>query len=88
MNTMPGFTADACLYKSAGNYQMRATGFSAVTYSSVMPQLQPPPNSPSPKAFSGSRVRMQAECEVFTFDDVPYVCCPSDGGSWECLTML
>jgi hypothetical protein len=35
---MPGFNADASLYRSAGNYRMRATGFSAVVYSSVMPQ--------------------------------------------------
>jgi hypothetical protein len=35
---MPGFNADASLYRSAGNYRMRANGFSAVIYSSVMPQ--------------------------------------------------
>jgi hypothetical protein len=42
---MPGFNADASLYRSAGNYRMGATGFSAVVYSSVMPQLTINPSS-------------------------------------------
>jgi hypothetical protein len=42
---MPGFNADASLYRSAGNYRMRATGFSAVVYSSVMSQQTISPNS-------------------------------------------
>jgi hypothetical protein len=43
------------------------------------------------KAFSGGVARMQAgDCETFTFDDVPHVCCPPAGGSgsWDCWIML
>lgn len=30
------------------------------------------------------------DCETFTFDDVPYVCCPpaSGSGPWDCLILL
>jgi len=30
------------------------------------------------------------DCETFTFDDVPYACCPpaSGSGPWDCLIML
>jgi len=31
-----------------------------------------------------------SDCETFTFDDIPYACCPpaSGSGPWECLIML
>ena len=36
--------------------------------------------------------RMQHGCEVVTFDDVPYVCCPpaadAGTGSWDCFIMV
>ncbi len=42
------------------------------------------------KAVRGGSAPAGGDCEVFTFDDEPFVCCPpaSGSGPWECLTML
>lgn len=35
-------------------------------------------------------LRESGDCETFTFDDVPYACCPpaSGSGSWDCTILL
>jgi hypothetical protein len=40
------------------------------------------------KAAGAIRPFMTQGCEVLEFDDVPYVCCPGDGGPWDCQIML
>ena len=40
------------------------------------------------KAANGNPLRMTQGCEIIEFDDVPYACCPGDGGSWDCVIAI
>lgn len=64
-----------------------AEDVTAVLFMRLFAQVKATAAAARMKTFTGRLARMQADCEVYTFDDVPYVCCPpaSGSGSWDCL---
>jgi hypothetical protein len=59
---------------------------SAVLFMQLFAQSKATAAASRMKASNGGRARQG--CEVLTFDDVPYVCCPGDAGSYDCWIML
>jgi hypothetical protein len=63
---------------------------SAVLFARLFAQANAKAAAAQMKALSGGRGRRRSDCETFTFDDKPMVCCPPPGGrgSWDCFTLL
>jgi hypothetical protein len=62
----------------------------ALVLAELYAQVRRAPFAATSTVTTQERSSAAGDCETFTFDDVPYACCPPAGGSgpWDCTILL